>query len=158
MPMIDLVVPAGRFTATELESLGAELTRLIIHWESGTNVDGYERAAWTWIHEATQVLVGGKLRQAEARPLYKVIATVPKGSLDDRRRAGLIRDVSEAVVRAEGVSPADEDLHRVWCIVEEVPDGNWGAGGRPMRLRDLAAVFGITPGHSRWVDLQFDQR
>jgi phenylpyruvate tautomerase PptA (4-oxalocrotonate tautomerase family) len=156
--MIDLVVPEGRFTETEMEDLGARLTSLIIEWESGTDIAGYEQAAWAWVHEARQVLVAGRRRDETALPLYKVIATVPKGSLDERRRAGLIGDVTDAIISTEGRVPSDRDRQRVWCIIDEVPDGNWGAGGHVVRLRDLAAGFGVTPDHPRWVDLRFDQR
>lgn len=142
MPMIDLVAPAGRFTENEIEGLGAKLTRIIIEWESGTDIAGYEQAAWAWVHEARQVLVAGRRREKMALPLYKVIATGPKGSLDERRRR----------------VASDRDRQSVWCVMAEVPDGNWGAGGLSVRLRDLAAGFGITPDHPRWVDLRFDQR
>jgi hypothetical protein len=70
-----------------------------------------------------------------------------------------MRDVAAAVVAAEGVDePEEHDLARVWCIIDEVPDGNWGVGSGPMRLRDLAAMFGVVPGSERWDELRFDQR
>ena len=47
---------------------------------------------------------------------------------------------------------------RVWCIIDEVPDGNWGVGPAPLRLRDLAVRFGVAPGDARWDELRFDQR
>lgn len=49
-------------------------------------------------------------------------------------------------------------LTRVWCIVNEVSDGSWGVEPGPMRLRDLAARFGVGPGDERWNELRFDQR
>ena len=69
-----------------------------------------------------------------------------------------MRDVSTAVIKAEGSEPTDENLTRVWCLIDEIPDGNWGVGAAPMRLRDLAQMFGIGPGDERWAELQFDQR
>jgi phenylpyruvate tautomerase PptA (4-oxalocrotonate tautomerase family) len=91
--------------------------------------------------------------------VYRVVASVPKGSLDERRRRGLIRDIAAAVIAAEGVDdPQEHDLARVWCIIDEVPDGNLGVGSGPMRLRDLAAMFGVAPGSTRWDELRFDQR
>ena len=29
---------------------------------------------------------------------------------------------------------------RVWVLVHEVPDGNWGGAGRTWRLREIAAL------------------
>ena len=158
MPMIDLTVPKGRLERAEQEALAAELTRLIIHWESGTDRPGYDKASWAFVQESEVIGVGGSPRVPGGRQVYRVVVSVPKGPLDDRRRAGLISDVAHAVLEAEGTKPTLEDLMRVWCIVDEVPDGNWGVGPAPMRLRDLAARFGVAPGDERWDELRFDQR
>ena len=158
MPMIDLTVPKGRFDRTQQEALAAELTRLIIHWESGTDRPDYDKASWAFVQELDLIEVGGRPRVPDGRQVYRVVVSVPKGSLDDARRRGLINDVAQAVVAAEGSEPTVENLMRVWCIIDEVPDGNWGVGQAPMRLRDLAARFGVQPGEKRWDELRFDQR
>ncbi|MFP4512673.1 MAG: tautomerase family protein [Acidimicrobiales bacterium] len=156
--MIDLTVPKGAFSPDELEVLVKRLTEVVIEWEGGTEAPGYDRAAWAFAHEANLVAVGGRPRRPGGRNVYRVVASVPKGSLDDRRRAGLMRDVSAAVIEAEGAEVLEGELGRVWCIVDEVPDGNWGVGSGPMRLRDLAAMFEVSPGSERWNELRFDQR
>jgi phenylpyruvate tautomerase PptA (4-oxalocrotonate tautomerase family) len=156
--MIDLTVPRRRFSADELEALVATLTQVVIDWESGTEVPGYDKAAWAFVQEADLVAVGGRRRRPDGRQVYRVVATVPKGSLDDRRRRGLMRDVAVAVIKAEGTALDEHELGRVWCIIDEVPDGNWGVGSRPMRLRDLAQYFGVVPGSERWDELVLDQR
>ncbi|SON63719.1 hypothetical protein MSIMFI_05250 [Mycobacterium simulans] len=158
MPMIDLTLPKGKFDRAQQEALAAELTRLIIHWESGTDRPGYDKASWAFVQELDLIEVGGRPRVPEGRQVYRVVVSVPKGSLDDRRRCGLITDVAHAVVAAEGSEPSPGNLMRVWCIIDEVADGNWGVGSAPMRLRDLAARFGVRPGDSRWEELSFDQR
>lgn len=158
MPTIDVMLPAGRFDPAEKECLAAELTRIVIEWEGGTDTPGYEKAAWTFIQEADLIAVGGRPRGPDSQQVYRVIASVPKGSLDGDRRAGVIHDVAHALLVAEGIDPKAPDLGRVWCIINEVPDGNWGVGSGPLRLRDLAALFGVEPGHPRWDELRFDQR
>ncbi|MCA1655498.1 MAG: hypothetical protein LC635_03425 [Pseudonocardiaceae bacterium] len=75
--------------------------------------------------------------------------TLPKGRFD--------RPQQEALA-AEGDEPTPENLMRVWCVIDEVADGNWGVGPGPLRLRDLAARFGVRPGDARWEELRFDQR
>ncbi len=70
-----------------------------------------------------------------------------------------MNDVGRVVIAAEGHDdPGPEDLMRVWCIVDEVPDGNWGVGPGPMRLRDLAPRFGVHPGDERCSERRLDQR
>ena len=113
MPMIDLTLPKGRLDRTEQEALAAELTRLIIHWESGTDRPGYDKAAWAFVQEADVIEVGGRPRVPGGRQVYRVVVSVPKGSLDDGRRAGLISDVAHAPLRLRdlavrfGVAPGD---------------------------------------------------
>ncbi len=158
MPMVDITVPRGKFAKEELENLTAQLTDLIIKWEGGTEAPGYDKASWAFVQEADLVAVGGRPRRPGGRQVYRVVVSVPKGSLDDRRRRCLMRDVAAAVIAADGAEPVEDELARVWCIVHEVPDGNWGVGASPMTLRDLAQRFGVTPGSERWGELRFDQR
>jgi hypothetical protein len=33
-----------------------------------------------------------------------------------------------------------------WVVINEVKDGNWGAGGGVVRLEDIARAFGVGPG------------
>ncbi len=158
MPMIDVTLPKERFERAEQDALAAELTRLIIHWEGGTDRPGYDKAPWAFVQELDLIEVGGRPRGPHGRQTCRVVFSVPKGSLDDGRRAGLMNDVAQAVIEAAGSEATPENLMRVWCIVNEVPDGNWGVGPAPMRLRDLAARFRVNPGDQRWEELRFDQR
>ena len=57
------------------------------------------------------------------------------GSMDDEAKAGLVGDFT-AALRAVLPDP------RVWVIVDEVPDGNWGADGEITRLADAQAILG----------------
>ena len=88
MPMIDWTVPKGRFSGEDLEALTAKLTELIIKWEGGTEAPGYDKASWAFVQEADLIAVGGRRRRLGGRQVYRVIASVSRGSLDDRRRAG----------------------------------------------------------------------
>jgi phenylpyruvate tautomerase PptA (4-oxalocrotonate tautomerase family) len=158
MPMIDLTIGKDTLDRVALEALTAELTRLVIKWEDGTDRPGYDKASWAFVNEVDLIEVGGRPRVPGGRQVFRVTVTVPKGTLDDRRRTGLINDVAHAVVAAEGGEPTLDNLMRVWCIVNEVPDGNWGVGPAPMRLRDVVARFGVQPDEPRWNELLFDQR
>jgi hypothetical protein len=49
VPMIDLTLPKGRFDCGRQEALAAELPRLIMPWESGTDRPGYDKASWAFV-------------------------------------------------------------------------------------------------------------
>ena len=62
----------------------------------------------------------------------------PAGALDDQRRAGLVAEATELVLRAEGSLNTPENAERVWVILDDVAEGGWGANGRIWRLADIA--------------------
>ncbi|WP_020651456.1 tautomerase family protein [Massilia niastensis] len=69
-------------------------------------------------------------------PLVQI--SIPAGSLDDAKKADMIKRVTDAVVEAEGF-PAVRAF--TWVHINEVPDGGWGMGGQVVTLDDVAAVL-----------------
>jgi phenylpyruvate tautomerase PptA (4-oxalocrotonate tautomerase family) len=46
--------------------------------------------------------------------------------------------VNEAVLRAAGLT--ESDGLRVWTLIRDVPDGNWGAAGQQVRYKQLVEI------------------
>lgn len=67
-----------------------------------------------------------------------VTIQVPAGSLDAAKKASMIEKVTNAVVEAEGI-PAVKPY--TYVLIEEVPDGGWGMGGRALTLEAMKAVL-----------------
>ena len=63
---------------------------------------------------------------------------VPAGALSERRKAGLVGEVTKAVLAAAGLG--EEHAVRVWVLIHEQPDGTWGAGGNIVRFSDLVSL------------------
>ena len=63
---------------------------------------------------------------------------MPQGALSDRRKEGLIKDVTGLVLDAAGLT--ESDALRVWVLIREQPEGTWGAGGAVVRFSELAAL------------------
>jgi phenylpyruvate tautomerase PptA (4-oxalocrotonate tautomerase family) len=61
--------------------------------------------------------------------------TIPAGALSERRKAGIVEDATKLVLDATGWGP--EAGVRVWVLIHEVPDGNWGAAGQVVRFEQL---------------------
>jgi phenylpyruvate tautomerase PptA (4-oxalocrotonate tautomerase family) len=144
MPMIDLTLPKGALSGQAKEDLMERLTKTLLKWE-GAKPDNRaaQSIAWTFLHEAELVTVGG--RPAE-KPRYRVVAGVPQGSIGDEEKQGLVAEVTEHILRADNPDrePAPEDATRVWVIVNEITDGNWGGFGRIFRLEDILAFAGAS--------------
>ncbi|MBC6461990.1 tautomerase family protein [Actinomadura sp. HBU206391] len=142
MPMIDLTMPSGTFTGDSKAELMETLTRTLLKWEGAKPGNkAAESIAWTFLHESALVTVAGRPTQ---QPRYRVVVGVPQGTLDGDAKAGLVAEVTEQILRAEmnGQAPAPEDSFRVWVIINEITDGNWGGGGRIFRLTDILTFAG----------------
>ncbi|MGW2252391.1 hypothetical protein ACWCXH_19615 [Kitasatospora sp. NPDC001660] len=95
--------------------------------------------SWLFLHRPAAVHVGGKPADA---PRYRVVPSVPEGQFGAKIRAGVIADVTEAVLDAEdGAWPRDPG--RVWVFPTEIPEGHWGASGQ---VRPLAAILARVTG------------
>jgi len=80
-------------------------------------------------------------------PLVHV--TVPEGSLSDARKQLMVEKVTAAALEAEGLPNNEKTRMLTWVIINEVKEGNWGAGGGVVRLQDIGEAFGITAENPR---------
>ena len=140
MPQIELTLPRGALADAAIDSVMAEATTTLLRWE-GAPVDspGAREVSWGYVHEVDRAYHAG-LPSSEAR--YRFDVTVPSGALNDEKKNGLVADLTRLVLAAEGVDfEADPGAGmRVWALVHEVPDGNWGGAGRTWKLREIAAL------------------
>ncbi len=144
MPLIEVTYAAGTMSDQARDQLTSDLPQTLLRWEGAPDTDFFREITWTYLHEmpADRIVVNGR-PAAPARARYKIDITVPEGALSERRRDGLIADVTALVLDAcePGERPADASM-RVWVLVHEQPDGWWGAAGVSVQfaqLRRLAA-------------------
>jgi len=140
MPMLDAHIPAGALSPDAERELMSQLTDLLLRHEGADPSDPRARAiAWVFLHRPAEVFVAG---ERAAEPRYRFIASVPEGQFDDERRAAIVRDFTDAVMRAEN-NAHRYDANRVWVFTNEVPDGTWGGAGR---INTLADIVGYVVG------------
>lgn len=156
MPMIDLTIPKGALTPEHTDRLITELSQIIIRWEGAEHIDLYRYATRVYIHEVEGVAVASKLHDPDKRPYYRVIVTVPEGTLNQDRKTGVIKDMTEAILHAEGWEVDPRHLERVWIIINDMPSGHWGSGGQPRGVRELVELFGLDPNSDRYKELPLD--
>jgi phenylpyruvate tautomerase PptA (4-oxalocrotonate tautomerase family) len=134
--MIDLTLPRGALAERTRDRLVEDLLATLLRWERAPDNPRSKSLAWAFVHVADSVAVGSS---PSGLPHYRVGITTPHGALDDDRRAGLVADVTELVLRAEGSPVIPEHAFRVWVLLSEIAEGSWGAEGRIWRMRDIAA-------------------
>ena len=163
MPLCDAYIPMGVLEPEVERKLVARVTRLLINHEmrriSELMNDPAEieasraRAsaiAWTFVHR-TEIYVAGEPITA---PVYRFVATVPEGQIDDQFAPAVNRDIFAAVAEAEaGRWPQLE--RRLWVTIHEVYDGRWGAGGRVLHLKQIIDV--VSPGYGESASARFEE-
>lgn len=135
MPQIQLTVPVGALTDEGSATIQKTLAGVLLKWEGAPDNAFFRAQAWSYLHELptrTQVTA------EDDEPRFRVDVTVPAGALDDRRKSGLVEEVTQAVLEAAGLEAGD--ALRVWVLINEQADGTWGAGGSIFRYADLVAL------------------
>ncbi|MFF4563815.1 4-oxalocrotonate tautomerase family protein [Streptomyces sp. NPDC001435] len=135
MPMIRLTSPVGSLTEQGRRSVQRDLAAVLLRWEGAPDTAFFRSQAWSYLVELPE---GAQVTAEDDAPRFLVDVTVPEGALSERRRAGLVEEVTHTVLNAVGLGP-DEAL-RVWVLVHEQADGTWGAGGSVIRHTDLVAL------------------
>ena len=137
MPMIDLTYPKGSIAPEAREELLEELATKLLEAEKAPDTEFFRSITWVYANEIEPeaLAVGGK---PGGEPRFRVQITVPEGALSDRRKGILVDSVNKAVLGAAGL-PESEGL-RVWTLIREVPDGNWGAAGQQIRYKQLVEL------------------
>ena len=149
MPMIDALIPEGALKPEAEARLLKELTDILIThegFEPGNEVA--QGVSVVFLHRPAAVFVGGT---RSASPRYRIIPTVPEGQYNDASRKALVKDVTDAVVRADG-GKYEDVAPRVWVFPSEIPDGQWGSRGVIRPLPDIQAF--IAGEHERKVGEQ----
>ncbi|MFF3515368.1 4-oxalocrotonate tautomerase family protein [Streptomyces sp. NPDC002573] len=135
MPMIRLTVPSGALTEEGRERVQRELAAVLLRWEGAPDTAFFRAQAWSYLVELPE---DAQTTAEDDAPRFLVEVTVPEGALSERRRTGLVADVTRTVLDAAGLSTGD--AQRVWVLVHEQPDGTWGAGGSVIRHADLISL------------------
>jgi len=136
MPMIDLFAPTSALDDAAAERLADELATILLRWEGAPDTEFFRGITWVYLHRTTP-LVGGR---PGGRPRFRVEVSVPQGALSQRRKAGLIREVHDAVLQAAGLADDPEGPMHVWTLIRDVPEGSWGAVGEPVQYAGLLEV------------------
>jgi phenylpyruvate tautomerase PptA (4-oxalocrotonate tautomerase family) len=146
MPMIDVTIPEGALKPEAEQRLLKELSEILI---SAEGFDPSSKRALgvtvAFLHRPAAVYVAGV---RSASPRYRIVPSVPEGQYTQAAREKLVKEVTEAVVRADG-GKFEEIAPQVWVFPTEIPDGEWGSRGVIRRVPEIQAF--IAGEHERKV-------
>jgi 4-oxalocrotonate tautomerase family enzyme len=134
MPLIDLSYPAGTFTPEARTELADELGKVLRRAERAPETEFFQNITWVHVHELPDGAFFAAGRPV-SEPAFRIQVTVPDGALSDRRKAEFVAEATSVVKHATGMS--DADSLRIWVLINDVPSGNWGAGGQVVTIEEL---------------------
>jgi phenylpyruvate tautomerase PptA (4-oxalocrotonate tautomerase family) len=134
MPMLELTYPKDAIASDAREELLEELATRMLEAERAPDTEFFRSITWVYANEIEPeaLAVGGR---PGGEPRFRVRVTVPEGALSDRRKGILVDSFNQAILRAAGLD--ESEGIRVWTVISEVPDGNWGAAGQQVRYQQL---------------------
>lgn len=133
MPRLDLTVTADVISEERKPELLRELGATLLHWEGAPDTEFFRSITWAHLHELPAESIQTPDGVADPHAILDI--TVPAGALSERRKAGIVEDATKLVLDVAGWG-ADAGV-RVWVLIHEVPDGNWGAAGQVVRFEQL---------------------
>jgi phenylpyruvate tautomerase PptA (4-oxalocrotonate tautomerase family) len=134
MPMLEFTYPKGAIDSSAREELLEELATKMLEAEKAPDTEFFRSITWVYANEIDPetLAVGGR---PGGEPRFRVQITVPEGALSDRRKGIVVDSFNQAILRAAGLE--ESEGIRVWTVINEVPDGNWGAAGQQVRYQQL---------------------
>jgi phenylpyruvate tautomerase PptA (4-oxalocrotonate tautomerase family) len=136
MPRLDLTVPVDTLTDEGKQELLRDLGATLLRAEGAPNTEFFRSITWTHLHELPAEAIQTPDGVAEPHALIDV--SVPEGALNDERKARLVEEATKLVRDATGWGPGAGV--RVWTLIRDVPEGNWGAAGQIVHFEQLRAA------------------
>ena len=164
MPIMNVRYPAGRLDRTTKAIVAKKLTDVLIKMEGGANTRGgraFATGLFTEIAE-NDWWVGGRADDEffSASGKFLVHATIQEGYMNAAHKTEVHVLVTAAILDATDTKSEGDAGSSIQVILDEVPEGNWGAGGHTISLESIADSVGMKNDGARfaWVRSYFEAK
>jgi phenylpyruvate tautomerase PptA (4-oxalocrotonate tautomerase family) len=163
MPIIDVRYPQGGLDRTAKATLAQRLTDVLIKMEGGANTRRGRAFAWVLFTEMAEddFWVGGRKDDefVAAPGKFLVHVTIPEGYMNAPHKSEVHAWVTSAIVEATNCHDRAAG-DSVLVVIDEVIEGNWGAGGKTISLDSIADAVGQPKDGPRfkWVRSYFEAK
>jgi phenylpyruvate tautomerase PptA (4-oxalocrotonate tautomerase family) len=137
MPFVELFTPRGALDEGQRSTIGGKLVTEIMQAEGAPDTEAARAISWLVVNEVEEFWIGRERWSAETGPLYVVRVGVPEGSLTDEKRLDMVRRVTRVLAEVDPDPKRLLEEPTAWVHINEIPEGNWGAFGRIVGLRDI---------------------
>lgn len=101
MPLVEVIHPEGAFSADGKKKLLESLSATCLRWEGIEVNDVSQSVAWVYLDERPRdsISAGGR---PLSQNIYKVNVSVMVGFMDYERIEGMVAEITEAILAADG--------------------------------------------------------
>jgi len=155
---------AGSLDRTAKEAMARRLTDVLIDMEGGANTRAGRAFAWILFTEIPEGdwWVGGHVDNTFVSPpgAFLVNVAVPEGYMNAAHKSDVHAAVTSAITQVMSGSSQAGVAASVLVVIDEVTEGNWGAGGRTISLDSIADSVGLPKSGERfrWVRSYFEAK
>lgn len=143
MPFVEVFSSASSSLSEEKRKrISERLVSEVMEGEGAPDNEATRSLSWLVWHEPQLWSIGGRAVQAGERAFYVVRVSMPAASLDDEKRAEVVKRVTQVL------ADADDDPDRFYqappvsfVLINEVPEGNWGSAGMVFRFPDIVSYI-----------------
>ncbi len=155
MPLVEIIHPQDAFDADGKKKLLESLSATCLRWEGIDVNDVTQSIAWVYLDERPRdsISAGG---QPLTQNVYKVTVSVMVGFMDYERIEGMVKEVTDAILAADGTEGTG--AARVFVILNEVPSGTWGVEGKVWPSVFTAEKVGLEPERVKRMDAAIQSR
>jgi|SRR5271168_4351150 len=164
MPIMQVFYQSGSLQAERKTALAQRLTDVLLTMEGGAKTSGglaFATVLFTEVPESDW-WVGGRTDSTYVAPPGKFLVrvSVPEGYMNKTHKSGVHTAVNAAIVDIAGGAHAASHGASILVVIEEIPEGNWGAGGKTISLAAIADTVGLakTGERFKWVRAYFDAK
>jgi phenylpyruvate tautomerase PptA (4-oxalocrotonate tautomerase family) len=164
VPIVQVCYPQGALTDQRKAALAQRLTDVLLMMEGNAKTPGGLGFASVLFTEVAQSdwWVGGRSDATYVAPPGKFLArvTIPEGYMNQAHKTEVHAAVTAAIVTVTGNPHDPGQGGSIQVIIEEVPEGNWGAHGMTISLASIADAVGLPKSGERfqWVRAYFDAK
>jgi phenylpyruvate tautomerase PptA (4-oxalocrotonate tautomerase family) len=141
MPMIDVIYPEGALKPAALKEVESRLWAIALRWEAIEATATAASVAWVYMDERPRqhISVGGK---PLTQNIYRINLRLMAGFMEQARIDGVAAELTRVLLEADGTA-GDGSGPRVFCIVEEIPNGTWSIDGKTWATVFTAETLGV---------------
>lgn len=143
MPFVEVYSSASTsLTDEKRREVSERLVSEVMEGEGAPDNENTRSISWLVWHEPQLWSIGGRPVQPGERPFFAVRVSMPAASVDDEKKAEVVRRVTKVL------ADADDDPDRFYAappvsfvLINEVPEGNWGSAGMIFRFEDVVSYI-----------------